>query len=117
MGWRETGPVFTRFLSGATVWLLLILMPPAQGQDVAQASSAGETPLRAGVPREPVVLHSESLPPGITVEHRGRLLVLTYGSKSAGGVLSPDVNPRDEPSGFVVYQGQRPIASGQFEYG
>jgi hypothetical protein len=55
--------------------------------------------------------------PAIEVEHKGRLLVMTYGPQSAGGGLMANPGPRDEPPGFTVYKGQRKIASGQFEYG
>ena len=71
----------------------------------------------AGVLQEPATLSGQSLPSMITVERHGPLLVLTYGSKSAGGGLMSNVDSRSEPPGFVVYQGQRPIATGKFEFG
>jgi hypothetical protein len=53
----------------------------------------------------------------VTVEHQGRLLVLNYGSKPGTGALMASPAPRNEPPGFVVYKGERPIASGSFEFG
>ncbi len=70
----------------------------------------------AGVPHEPASLSGGPLQP-VTVEHRGRLLVLTYGSKPGAGGLMSSTDPRGESPRFVVYQGRRQIASGQFEYG
>jgi hypothetical protein len=70
----------------------------------------------AGVPHEPASLSGGPLQP-VTVEHQGRLLVLTYGPKPTGGLMVDPGPPRGESPRFVVYQGQRQIASGQFEYG
>ncbi len=100
----------------ALAFALLVATPAARGQNVAQPPSAGETLRGADALQEPIIIGSESLPPAVTVEHRGRLLVLTCG-KSAGGVLSSNVSPRGQPPRFTVYRGQRQIASGQFEYG
>ncbi len=121
MGWLEMRPTHTGLLSVAAACFVLALAlastPSARGQEVAQPPSAEESPTVAEVLQEPTTLDGKPLPPGVTVEHRGRLLVLTYGSKSAGGGLMPNVNPQDEAPGFVVWQGQRPIASGKFEFG
>ena len=98
----------TRLLSGAVVWfvlgLVLALRTPAGGQEAPRD--------------EPAILGSSGPPlPTVAVEHKGRLLILTYGPKSAsGGQLSNAVS-RDEPPGFTIYKGQRKITSGQFEYG
>jgi hypothetical protein len=84
--------------------LALTLRIPASGQEAPQG--------------EPVILESGGpLLPMVTVEHKGRLLVLTYGPTSAGGGQSANADARGEPPGFTVYKGQRKIASGQFEYG
>jgi hypothetical protein len=97
-----------RFLFGAAIsvvlgWALVARMP-ARGQ---------ETP-----PEGPAVIQSgDRLPSMITVEHHGRLLVLNYGSKPGSGALRASPAPRNEPPGFVVYKGERPIASGSFEFG
>ncbi len=104
-----------QLLPGAMGWLVLALTLSAPGQDVAQPPSPGETPPAAGVLQELVPLGDGPLLP-VTAEHQGRLLVLTYGLKSSGGLMA-DPNPRREPRRFVIYQGQRQIASGQFEYG
>jgi hypothetical protein len=78
-----------------------------QGQDaLATAGVLHEPAGRSGGPVQP-----------ITVEHQGRLLVLTYGPKPSAGGLVSFTDPRGEPPRFAVYQGQRQIASGQFEYG
>ncbi len=53
----------------------------------------------------------------VTIERHGRLLVLTYGPKPGAGGLMPSTGVRGEPPRFAVYQGQRQVASGQFEYG
>ena len=95
-------------LSGAAVWFVavsvLALTIPARGQEAPQGG--------------PLVLQSGGAPlPTVTVERHGRLLVLTYGTTSAGGGLLADAGPRGEPPRFAVYKGQRKIASGQFEYG
>jgi hypothetical protein len=95
-------------LSGAAVWFVLgsalVSRTPARGQEAPQDG--------------PVILKSGGLlQPTVTVERHGRLLVLTYGPKSADGGQLTTADPRGEPPGFTVYQGQRKIASGQFEYG
>jgi hypothetical protein len=97
-----------RLWSAAALGLMLGLAfgsrVPARGQ---------ETP-----PREPTILQgNQPSGPAVTVEHKGRLLVLTYGPTAASGVLSSNAGPRGEPPGFTIYKGQRKIASGQFEYG
>jgi len=98
--------------------LALASAPPARGQNVPQPPSAGkESPPRAGVLQKSATLSGGPLLAALTVERRGRLLVLTYGPKSAGGALSSNAGPRGEPPQFAVYQGQRQIASGRFEYG
>ena len=101
-------PTPTRLLSGAVLWLVLgsvlALRTPAGGQETPQD---GAMIVKSGGPPLPTV----------TVEHKGRLLVLTYGPPSAGGGLMSNAGPRDEPPGFTIYKGQRKIASGQFEYG
>ena len=132
MEWLEMRPARTRFLSGTAFGLVLglALTPtfPAWGQPVAPPPSAGEAPLGASRPlkresfafgdpvlQEPSLLGDGPLLP-VTVEHQGRLLVLTYGPKSSGGLMA-DSNPRREPRRFAIYRGERQIASGQFEYG
>lgn len=54
--------------------------------------------------------------PTVRVEHKGRLLVLNYRSPGAGGPQASAGTP-DAPPRFVLYQGRRQIAAGQFEYG
>ncbi len=99
------------------VTLALVSTAPAWGQDVAQPPSAGgEAPRGAGVLQEPATLSSSPLQP-VTVEHRGRLLVLTYGPKPGADGVTPYMAPRGTPPRFAVYRGQRQIAAGQFEYG
>jgi hypothetical protein len=110
---------YTQLLSGTLPGLALALMSaaPAWGQDVAQPSSAGEeSPPGAGVLQEPAGFSDSPLQP-VTVEHRGRLLVLTYGPKPRADGSVSFTHPRGKPPRFAVYQGQRQIASGQFEYG
>jgi hypothetical protein len=74
----------------------------AQGQDALAM---------AGVPQEPVADSASPLQP-VTVEHRGRLLVLTYGPKPGAASFT---GARGSAPRFVVYQGQRQIAAGRFE--
>jgi hypothetical protein len=69
-----------------------------------------------GVLQEPASRSGSPLQP-VTVEHHGRLLVLTYGPEPGAGGLASPTGARGEPPRFAVYQGQRQIASGQFEYG
>lgn len=108
----------TQLAFAAASWLVLGSGLASSGQNVAQPPWRGQDArATTGQRPEPVIVNSKPLPPGVTVEHRGRLLVLTYGSKSAEGGLMPNVNPQDEAPGFVVWQGQRPIASGRFEFG
>jgi len=129
---------------GFALALALASVPPARGQNVAQPPWRGrpalasrghpglallgyvapvasgvqgqDAPAMAGALQEPASLSGSPLQP-VTVERRGRLLVLTYGPRSAGGGLVSFTDPRGEPPRFAVYQGQRQIASGQFEYG
>jgi hypothetical protein len=93
------GPTRTQLLCGAFIWLTLAAAlwqsAPARGQTasvLAGQPSAGK--------------------PGVTVERQGRLLVLRY--RTTGEVTQNDPN---RPPAFAIYQGQRKIASGQFEYG
>jgi hypothetical protein len=79
-------------------------------------SGMGDSPATAEAPQEPAPGGGGPLQP-VTVEHQGRLLVLTYGPKPTPGALMSFAGPRGEPPQFAVYQGQRQIASGQFEYG
>jgi hypothetical protein len=62
-----------------------------------EATPSGETPV---------------VKPGVTVERQGRLLVFRYGATREAAQNDPN-----RPPAFAVYQGQRKIASGQFEYG
>jgi hypothetical protein len=98
----------TKLLSGAVLWfvlaLVLVLRAPAGGQEAPQG---GPMIVKSGGPVLPTV----------AVEHKGRLLVLTYGPTSAGGALMSNAGPRGEPPEFTIYKGQRKIASGHFEYG
>jgi hypothetical protein len=87
----------TSLLSGPFVWLAagaaLWLSASAGGQ----TAPSGETP---------------AAQPAVTVERQGRLLVLNY------EVPGQDVQSEpNSPPGFAIYQGQKKIASGQFEYG
>ncbi len=113
----------TRLLSGAMVWLVpgfvLALATWVWGQNsVAQPPPVGkESPPRAGVLQDPAPDGGGPLKPAVTAERRGRLLVLTCAFKSTGGGLSSNIGPRGEPPTFAIYQGQRKIASGQFEFG
>jgi hypothetical protein len=115
------GYALRQFLSGAWGWFVLRLvvasLSPVQGENVAQPPPAGESPPRTGVAQELTSPDGGSLQPGITVERQGRLLVLTYGFKPGSGVLSSGVDTHQEPPGFVICRGERPIAIGRFEYG
>jgi hypothetical protein len=108
----------TRLVSAAVICFGLAVAPthPVRGQDVAQPPSAGESPPGAGVLQPPTTLSGGPLQP-VTVEHQGRLLVLTYGPKPGAGGLASPTSARGKPPRFAVYQGQRQIAAGQFEYG
>ncbi len=66
-----------------------------------------------GMPQEPATGSAGPLQP-ITVEHHGRLLVLTYGPKPGAASFT---GVRGSAPRFAVYQGQRQIAAGQFEFG
>ena len=109
-----------QLLPGAMGWLVLVVtlasVASTLGLNVAHPPAAEkEPPPGAGVLQEPAQLGDGPLLP-VTAEHQGRLLVLTYGPKPGGGLMA-DQNPRREPRRFAIYQGQRQIASGQFEYG
>ena len=113
---RRIGTGLLSVAFAIVVTLALVSTAPAWGQDVAQPPSAEEeSPPGAGVLHEPAPVSSSPLQP-VTVEHRGRLLVLTYGPKSTDGLMV-DPDRRREPPRFVISQGRRQIASGQFEYG
>jgi len=84
-----------------------------QGQDALATERQGRDAPAAAEPGP----DAGSGGPALTVERRGRLLVLTYGAGTAGGALAAGANPRKETPGFVVFQGLRPIAVGKFEYG
>jgi hypothetical protein len=85
-----------------------------QGQDALATNEQGRDALAtAGVLQEPVITGGGPLEP-ITVEHRGRLLVLTYGPKPGTASFT---GARGSAPRFAVYQGQRQIAAGRFEYG
>jgi len=113
----------TRLLSGAMVWFalgfVLAMRTLGSGQDIPQPPSAGQE----SSPRAPVLGLPEGpertgfVGPAVEVEHKGRLLVLTYGPTSASGGRLSNAGPPGEPPGFTVYKGPRKIASGQFEYG
>ena len=96
-------PTRTRLLCGAFVWLTL-------GAALWQNASAwGQTAsVLAGPP--------SAGKPGVTVERQGRLLVLRYGTPGRDVQSEPRSEPNRPPE-FAIYQGQRKIASGQFEYG
>jgi hypothetical protein len=104
-------------LSAVALCLAVALVAPMRGQDVAQPPSAGkESPPGAGVLQVPAPHSAGPLQP-IAVEHRGRLLVLTCGPKPATGESASLTRPGGAPPRFAVYQGQRQIAAGRFEYG
>jgi hypothetical protein len=113
----------TKLLSGATTWFalgfVLAMRALASGQDIPQPPSAGqESSPRApvlGIPGVPE--RAGFVGPAVEVEHKGRLLVLTYGPRPGAGGLLSNAGPPGEPPGFTVYKGQQKIASGQFEYG
>ena len=110
-----------QLLPGAMSWLVLVVTLASVaftlGLNVAHPPAAEkEPPPGAGVLQEPAQLGDGPLLP-VTAEHQGRLLVLTYGPKPGAGGLASPISPRGEPPRFAVYQGQRQIASGQFEYG
>jgi hypothetical protein len=86
------------------------------GASVVSDVQGQDTSATIGVPQEPAPLRGGPLQP-VTVEHQGRLLVLTYGPQPGAGALASPTSTRGEPPRFVIYQGWRQIASGQFEYG
>ncbi len=134
----------TQLALAAAFWLVLAWALTASGQNVAQAPWRGRPALASrghlglvflshdapvafhmqgqdalattGVLQEPASRSGSPLQP-VTVEHHGRLLVLTYGPEPGAGGLASPTGARGEPPRFAVYQGQRQIASGQFEYG
>jgi hypothetical protein len=86
-----------------------VLAMKEQGQDALATEK---------VPQEPPDANNmKNQPSPITVEHRGRLLVLNYGPQPGSGGLMTNPRPRGDPPGFVIFKGQRPIITGQFEYG
>ncbi len=88
-----------------------------QGRGALATKEQGQDALAtAGVLHEPAARSGGPLQP-ITVEHRGCLLVLTYGPKPGADGSVSFTGPRGESPRFVIYQGRRQIASGQFEYG
>jgi hypothetical protein len=93
----------TQLACGAILWLL-------SGAVLWQSTSAwGQTaPVLSGQP--------SAGKPGVTVERQGRLLVLNYGVPGEDAQSEPKSEP-NSPPGFAIYEGQRKIASGQFEYG
>jgi hypothetical protein len=108
-------PTHAQLAFAAAFWLALGSTLAAGGQTVAQPPPAGESP--PGVLQEPTDPGGALLQPAVTAERHGRLLVLTYGLRSARGGLSSNVGPRGERPTFAVFKDRRPIASGQFEYG
>jgi len=88
-----------------------------QGRGALATREQGQDALAtAGVLHEPAARSGGPLQP-ITVERHGRLLVLTYGPKPGADGSVSFTGPRGAPPRFAVYQGQRQIASGRFEYG
>jgi len=66
---------------------------------------------------KPAVLNvGAPLKQGVRVERWGRFLVLNYELLGVGGEKYTRVD-RSNPPTFVVYKGDRKIASGKFEYG
>jgi len=132
-------PMYTQLAFAAALWLALGPTLASGGQDppwrgrpalasrghpgLALAGDAlatreqGQDALAtAGVLKEPVIAIGGPLQP-VAAKRQGRLLILTYGSKPTPGALMSFTGPRGEPPRFVIYQGRRQIASGQFEYG
>jgi hypothetical protein len=91
-GQLRTG-FFTWLLSAAMLWL--------SASAWGQTAPSGETP--AGKP-------------AVTVERRGRLLVLNYKLVGTDGQPLAPSGSGGRPE-FAIHQGNRKIASGQFEYG
>jgi hypothetical protein len=113
---------YARLPFGATVWLTLgfVLALRSAGQNVAQPPPAGPqaSPGTAVLPGETLVPETITrVGPAVTVERQGRRLVLNCPSARRDSALFTPEGPREEPPGFAVYQGQREIASGKFEYG
>jgi len=90
--------------------------PSGTGDGPATKEQGQDALATAGVQQEPASRSGGPLQP-VTAEHRGRLLVLTYGPKPGADGSASFTGPRGEPPRFAVYQGHRQIASGQFEYG
>ncbi|MCU0913212.1 MAG: hypothetical protein MUC88_01455 [Planctomycetes bacterium] len=109
-----------RLLSGAMVWLTLAGAPLvcASGQNAAQPPPAGVQvrPEIEGLPEVAVPETIGSPGPAVTLERQGRRLILNCPAARRDSL--PVVGgPREEPPRFAIYQGQRQLASGQFEYG
>jgi len=57
------------------------------------------------------------LTPGLTLERSGKIVELDYGMVDAAGRNYSGGGASPEPPRFTVYQGDREIGSGTFEYG
>jgi len=55
--------------------------------------------------------------PSLRVVRQGDVLVLTYTPRGSTGEPSPNAGSPGRSPAFAVYQGQRKIASAQFEHG
>jgi hypothetical protein len=55
--------------------------------------------------------------PSLRVVRQGDVLVLTYNRPGSTGEPSPNAGSPGRSPAFAVYQGQRKIASAQFEHG
>ncbi len=111
LGWVLSGLALALALRGHPGLALL-----GYGAPVASDVQGQDALATAGALQEPATRNSGPLQP-VTVEHQGRLLVLTYGPKPTPGALMSFTDPRGEPPRFAVYQGERQIAAGQFEFG
>ncbi len=85
--------IFICLLWAAVLWL--------------SVSAWGQTAPLGGMP---------AMKPAVTAERQGRLLVLSYKLVGADGQPVTQNVPGGPPE-FTIYQGNRRIASGQFEYG
>ena len=90
--------------------------PSGTGEDPATEEQGPDALATAEAIQGAPPLGDSPLQP-VTVEHQGRLLVLTYGPKPGAGALASPTSTRGESPRFAIYQGQRQIAAGQFEYG
>jgi hypothetical protein len=87
--------------AGLSVWWLLGAVLWLSASAWGQTAPSEETP---------------ALRPAVTVQHQGRLLVLSYKLMDANDQPCTQSVSSSRPT-FTIHKGNRKIASGQFQYG